>query len=72
MEDNFEKNVPTPKNSFLSQDLERMKAERETKEIQYTEEETRYLSNWEKRLTYARDQREQPLEEFDGMTYSQY
>lgn len=31
-----------------------------------------YLSNFRKKLQYARDQRESPHEEFDGMTYSMY
>ena len=38
----------------------------------YTEEEIRYIGNIKKRMEFARDEREKPHEEFDGMTYSQY
>ena len=38
----------------------------------YTDEEREYLSNLQKRLEYARDKRNQPFPEFDGMTYDQY
>ena len=38
----------------------------------YTEDQRLYLRNLQKRLEYAKIQRDQPREEFDGMTYEQY
>lgn len=38
----------------------------------YTKEQQIYLRNLAARLSFAREQREQPRQEFDGMSYSQY
>ena len=38
----------------------------------YTPDEIKYLGRLQERLEFARTQREQPHDEFDGMTYSEY
>ena len=40
--------------------------------ISYTEDEQLYLKNLQVKLDYAREKRNQPFTEFDGMTYDQY
>lgn len=44
----------------------------QTPTISYTDDEKTYLSNLQKRLVRARDARDVPRDEFDGMTYVRY
>jgi len=41
-------------------------------DFKYTEEQQKYLKNLLVKIKYAKDERDKPREEFDGMTYLQY
>ncbi len=45
---------------------------KDIKDLDYTEEEKKYLTEIQKRLERARDERDKPHKEFDNLSYTQY